>query len=58
MSDVISEWLANGPSGFGPLTQSILATQNPTQVEAVGLVRTEAFVGAVLDAIAQLESGG
>jgi hypothetical protein len=57
--DVIDQWLANGTSGFGPLTQAILATQNPTQTvtEMYGIVPTQAFWRAVVNAIASLESG-
>ena len=57
MSDVISEWIADGPSGFGPLTQAILATQNPVPASQVGIVASQAFWRAVVNAIAALESG-
>jgi hypothetical protein len=56
MSDVISQWIADGPSSFGPLTQAILATQNPTVAAQVGIVRTDAYERAILDAISGLES--
>lgn len=50
MSDVITEWLANGPSGFGPLTQALLSTQNATQASQVGIVVTQEFLRALIDA--------
>lgn len=56
MSDVIDQWIADGPGAFGPLTQAILETQNPTEAAEVGIVRTDAYDRAVLNAIAGLES--
>jgi hypothetical protein len=52
MSDVVSLWLANGgdASVFGPLTQAILATQNATQVESVGLVPSQSFLKSLVNA--------
>jgi hypothetical protein len=50
MSDVIETWLANGPSGFGTLTQALLETQNATQVASAGVVVSQAFLRALIDA--------
>jgi hypothetical protein len=47
---VVSQWIANGPSGFGPRTQALLATQNPTQVAEAGVVVSQAFLSALIDA--------
>lgn len=48
--DVITAWLANGPSGFGPLTQDLLSTQDATQVQQAGVVVSQAFLRALIDA--------
>ncbi len=50
MSDVVSEWLTNGPSGFGTLTQAILSTQNASEVSSVGIVASQQFLRALIDA--------
>jgi hypothetical protein len=51
MSDVIDTWIANGPSGFPTAIQTILATQNATQAAAVGIVRSDAYERALLNAV-------
>jgi hypothetical protein len=51
MADVIDTWLTNGPSGFPAAIQDILATQNPTTAAAVGIVRSDAYDRAVLNAL-------
>ena len=50
MSDVIETWLADGASGFGTLTQALLSTQNPTPVAEVGLVVSQEFLRALVNA--------
>jgi hypothetical protein len=52
VSDVTSEWIAAGgsASGFGVQTQAIFATQNVSQVAQVGLVASQAFLRALVDA--------
>jgi hypothetical protein len=34
--DVLTGWLASGPSQFGPLTQAFLATQNSELSSEIG----------------------
>ncbi|TVS76997.1 hypothetical protein [Mycobacterium helveticum] len=52
MSDVISTWIANGgsTSGFGPLTAAVLQTQNVSQASQAGIVASQAFLRALIDA--------
>jgi hypothetical protein len=50
MSDLFDTWQANGASGFGTLTQAILATQNETQFSQVGVVVTQEFLRALVTA--------
>jgi len=59
MSDVLTTWLADGPTGFGPLTQAILNSQNPNLAAQVAAFSpNDAFVRAVVNAIAAIESAG
>jgi hypothetical protein len=51
MSDVVDQWLANGPSGLPAAIQTVLGTQNPTEVAAVGIVRTQQYERALLSAL-------
>jgi hypothetical protein len=50
MSDLFDEWLANGASGFGTQTRAILATQDPTQFQQVGIQFSQQFWRAVVAA--------
>jgi hypothetical protein len=50
MSDVVTTWLESGAAGFGPLTQAVLETQDATQVAAAGIVASQAFLRALIDA--------
>jgi hypothetical protein len=50
MSDVVSTWIANSPSGFGALTQALLETQDATQVASAGVVPSQAFIRALINA--------
>jgi hypothetical protein len=52
MSDVVTEWLDAGGStaGFGPLTADILETQSATQAAQVGIVPSQAFLRALINA--------
>jgi hypothetical protein len=50
--DVVETWIAAGGStaGFGPLTADILETQSATQAAAVGVVPSQAFLRALINA--------
>lgn len=50
MSDLFDTWQASGASGFGPLTQAILATQNVNEFGQVGIQFSQAFWRAVVAA--------
>jgi hypothetical protein len=51
MTDVISTWIASGPSGLPAAIQDVLATQIATEVASVGIVRTAAYEAALLNAV-------
>ena len=48
--DVFTQWEAGQSGSFGPLTQAILATQNQVQFASVGIVFTQAFMRALVNA--------
>lgn len=59
MSDVVQTWLDAGgdTSSFPTEIQAVLATQVASQVASVGIVRTEAYDRALLNAVNEALGG-